>query len=292
VPNTATEESLSRRTAEALKRESSAYWIATGDARARIDAEDASGRARDILDLVSETIGATSREGCRDVRLTTATSILGGFGDGYAIHTIDWPTGVPNGSLPDRCSTEAGIRQAGLVEWWTEHESGSTNRTKEPPPPDEQFEELAELGLAADLETLRANEQHDWDGFIEASSEAAERLSGWITAYELLCDRASRSDAGTYLRTRTQSGRDIVIDELAYARRALLFRQRSGAEAEAISATLLTLFLARSAFLATTAVDQDDWRTLNTVTPQFVADYLDAFGLSEWLAQLAPSAQR
>lgn len=281
----ATEATLSKRLAMTLGRESSDYWTVTAEPLARIDADAARARAREILDLVGEAINPTARERWRDFRVNTAVSILGGFGDGYAIHSITWPKGVPRGSLPDRASTDAAIRDARIDKWWSSHGAGSLDETTDDSRADEQFVRLAEMGLAADLETLRTGERPEWTGFAEASGEAAERLTGWLTAYRTLRDRATSSDGSTYLRTLALSGRDMVVDELAYARRVLLFRQTNGAQAEAIAATILTLFLARSAFLATTAVDRDDWMTLHLVTSTFIQEFLDTCQLAEWLDQ-------
>jgi hypothetical protein len=151
---------------------------------------------------------------------------------------------------------------------------------------EQQVSNLAEIGLAVDLASRREAERPDWEGFSEASIDAAARLDSWMEGYRAtlgFINDLPVTDISDYLVAFRQQSRPLILDELFHTRHKLHVRFTNGAQAEAALATMFMLPVLRSLYLLTTAKNRDDALRLPIVAPDRMDAILERTGVTPWL---------
>jgi hypothetical protein len=249
--------------------------------------------ARTCLGLFCEALRDMPEEGWTDLRVSTTAMILAGFGDGYAFASLtDRPR---SGSLPDLAPTANMVVLLEIDRWCRDHGHAlpalpaPRSRTSEldmAERNEQQVLNLAEIGLAVDLASRREAERPDWEGFSEASIDAAARLDSWMEGYRAtlgFINDLPVTDVPDYLVAFRQQSRPLILNELFHTRHKLHVRFTNGAQTEAALATMFMLPVLRSLYLLSTAEDRDDALQFPIVPPDRMNAILERTGVTPWL---------
>lgn len=239
-----------------------------------IDREEAAARARTLLSFSNEVFLCEPDEGWESEKMTNAAVVLTGVADGYAMLSAEWPSGIPEGALPDQALLAYEIKSHGLDTWSIVKTSASDTSTSL----------SSDMSSGEyDLGRYRAIQNPSWKEYDSASFAAAQQLTGVIEQYRQIVHFAEGSDD---MVEGFSALRLIIVQELASARSSVVRLQVYGAEAEAIVASGLVAALLRNAYLATTVSTVDQFLKLPIMSEEFLDAFLEKHRLTEWLERV------
>ena len=289
----ALEADLSARVAASLAK----YWESapTNDRRGLVVSPEAAALdARACLTLFCEALRVPDG-GWSDLRLTSATMLLAGFGDGFAFESAVDGTRLPDGTLPEVGQTIELALVLGVDAWCSEHGHALPGLAR-PNAGRMEFDvdasnehhqsAVASAGLDIRLAPLRAAEDPGWDGYAPATADAAARLDSWMEGYRdtrRRLDGVAPSKLPAGLAAFRAESRPTILRELWHTRRKLHIRLTNGAQAEAIQATALLLPVLRFLYLISTGDTREDVLALPLLTAEEMQAIFEQAGLARWL---------
>jgi hypothetical protein len=289
---------LFERVAAAVAVAPSAFRVHIAENDGRAELAEARQRARVSYDLAGELSQAEPSRGWQDDAIPAAEIVLGNLADGWALASVVWPDGIPDGSLPDLAKLAWYVRESGLADW-----CGRLGHPTTGPQSQRRWRlerrrsghRNVHLGSEplVDFRIHREREQPDWSRFDEANRLVASQLGWWLSVYRLVMpywegDPGASSDVDAdEAAVELDLSWEKTTSALAWARSSIDVLQERGGQAEAIAGVGVVGRIARFIYLASTAADTADRSRLHLPPLDAVDREVAEFRLEEWMATVA-----